>query len=333
METTLPMSLLDLQVAIDAGKDEDIRAFYQACDVLSGNDQLLEMGQRHGFETFLVEADPFPKRVMLARDLVKIMYTTTSTTPVRLLLARHNFEFTAIGAFDHGNQKLLRHVFRLDPSDGRTTFATWEHYLLVAMYGQTEQARKVRAYIMQAEAAARVYRKVEASTGKSPSEVEAEAKIRKHGDLSSVLDSIERDRLLLLNQAEIREELAVVKDTTAQVVQRQDDLADENARLRTEIEATVAKADYAVEQATGLMTIEEFVVGNKLMAQLPEQYWRTIYPGWLTAYCLLHKLAIQPKPVIGKSWTHEQSYPIAALMAMLRDVQRRPVQFYLFRTP
>jgi len=110
---------------------------------------------------------------------------------------------------------------------------------------------------------------------------------------------------------------------------------DEARALATEARqvALVAetKADLALADAHR-MTLEEFVMKNGLLRQFPAAQFKG-YTAWLKTFCQTYGLSIIPAPVYGKSWDHENAYPLAALAAWLRHEQTRPCQVSLVRTP
>lgn len=89
------------------------------------------------------------------------------------------------------------------------------------------------------------------------------------------------------------------------------------------------KADMALEEAR-TMTLEDFVLWNGLLRQLPESRWHE-YARWLRDYCLAWGLDNGKSPVIGKVWKKENAYPVAALSALKRYEQTRPQQVTLLR--
>jgi len=103
-----------------------------------------------------------------------------------------------------------------------------------------------------------------------------------------------------------------------------------------EVEADVLKrmAD-ANEQArqteTRRMTLEDFVMANGLLRQLPRPQWPE-YVTWLKSFCQAYSLNVQKDPVPGRPWEGENAYPITALGALLRHEQTRPRQLGLIHT-
>jgi prophage antirepressor-like protein len=88
-----------------------------------------------------------------------------------------------------------------------------------------------------------------------------------------------------------------------------------------------AKADLALADAHR-MTLEEFVLKNGLLRQFPTAQFNR-YTAWLKTFCQSYGLPILPAPVYGKSWDHENEYPLGALAALLRHEQTRPRQVAL----
>ena len=78
------------------------------------------------------------------------------------------------------------------------------------------------------------------------------------------------------------------------------------------------------------MTLEEFVLSNGLLHQLPRPQWSN-YARWLTDFCQAYVLTIRKEPVPGRPWEYENVYPITALGALLRHEQTRPRQVALVR--
>jgi len=345
------MSLVDLQVAIDAGNTEDIRAFYEACDVLSGNEKLLDRGREHGFPTALMSATPHPKRFMLARDLARVMQNRTDVSSLRNLLNRHGLEFFSIGAFVHDEQKLIRAEFNLDPYDGRSTFATWEHYLHIAMHGQTEQAKKERAYLLQAETRERVRAKVREATGMQPEDLEAALQGPATDPVLQQLEILRQQHLRTLALEQGHQRLAAGQEAANQ---RQDAIEEENEALKqrlaqaeAELQATRAEAvqatqrldnklarvsstaDKALNAAQDDVTLEMFVRTRNLYHQLPPAYWKKVYPDWLKDYSRHNNLLVDSTRVSGKRWPTENTYKLQALYALQRAVMHEPEQFDL----
>jgi hypothetical protein len=92
-----------------------------------------------------------------------------------------------------------------------------------------------------------------------------------------------------------------------------------------------AKADLALEDAHR-MTIEEWVMHNGLLHQLPVSSWKRI-SDWLRPFCLAHGLKIEKAVVPGKLWPEENTYPLVAFGAWWRSELKRPTQVHLVPTP
>jgi hypothetical protein len=79
------------------------------------------------------------------------------------------------------------------------------------------------------------------------------------------------------------------------------------------------------------MTLEEFVLSNGLLRQMPEAQWPA-YARWLTDVCLARGHDVTKGQVLGKRWQLENVYPLQALCALKHHVQTRPQQLAIVRT-
>jgi hypothetical protein len=120
--------------------------------------------------------------------------------------------------------------------------------------------------------------------------------------------------------------------TATAVAQLTAERAEERAQA-AEVRAVRAeeKADLALEDARYL-AVEEFVIKNGLVRQLPQASWRTM-SEWLKRFCQEYGLDIRKAPVYGKPWDDENAYPWQAFSAYLRYDQKRPRQITLVKEP
>jgi anti-repressor protein len=98
-------------------------------------------------------------------------------------------------------------------------------------------------------------------------------------------------------------------------------------------EATATRAETKADMALAevrMMTLEDFVLANGLMRQLPQSSWRE-YARWLTEFCQTYLLDVRKDPVPGRLWESENVYPVTALGALLHYEQTRPRQVTLLR--
>ena len=332
MSENLPVSLLQLQAACDAGNAEAIRAFYQACNVLSGNEDLLAYSQEYGFPTVVIDAPPANgQRLMVGRDLAQLTYNRTDTSGLRKLLSRYGIDFLTIGAFGHDVQMLLRQTFHLDQFDGRTIFATYGHFMVVSMHGQTEQSRKVRANIYQTATYARVDRKVKEMTGLHADDLEAALASPGEDPELMKLEILRQQRLEQLAQRKDIQQLQAAnedrKEETEALEARAEALEQRNQDLEAQLQQVSSQADLALNAAQDDVTLEEFVRTRNLYRQLPPSHWRGPYPRWLKDYSRENNLRVDKKRVYGKPWDHELTYKLQALYALQREMLHHPEQF------
>jgi hypothetical protein len=319
-------TLQSLELAILDHQQEDVRAFFEAADLSSGNDALFQAGQEYRFQTYINAEPPINGHaIMLARDLAKLMYGKEDTSHPGHLLKQYGFDFVRLEGCGPEIQTLLRDHFHLSKFDGKAAFATWQHFLVVGMYGQTEQARKVKAYLLKREKASRIADKVEESTGMSPRQLA----VASSGDLLVQMAEAyrEQERRLLAVEAADRERQAALIEIQMQTIEalrrtRAIEVKTETQEVETaalaaqheRLSAQTQQNTSAIQRITeeeDRQTIEEYVVGNRLKPKMPERLWGA-YGKHLQKYCRDQGIALGPPvPVEGRPWKTETEYPLS----------------------
>lgn len=268
--------------------------------------------------------------VMLARDLARLMYGDDNTAPLGKLLRAYGFDFIRLGGSKLEVKTLLVDHFHLSKFDGKAAFATWQHFLIVGMYGQTEQARKVKAHLLKRETASRVADKVEESTGLSPRQV-VRAATTSWDLLAQMVETgrQQAEKLAAVDEA--------IREHNARQLAQQQEIIDlqsqqiESLKRSQAAETTSARADAKADMAlddVNRMTVEDFIFKNGLVQQFPPPIWRGI-TKWLADFCQLYNLYVDKKPVVGKPWPEEKRYPLQAFQAWHRQALNRPQQIRL----
>lgn len=142
---------------------------------------------------------------------------------------------------------------------------------------------------------------------------------RTQGDLLVEMAIANRDKERRI--AALETERAAIQ---AEQLRQQEVLIAQQAQLIETLRAVQhvnTKADIAIE-ATGYMTIEEFILTNGLWHQCPPSEWREM-ATWLLQFCQQHGLPIHKTPVFGKAWLHENSYPVSVIKLWLDKYQHR----------
>lgn len=272
----LELALLDHQQA-------DVRAFFDAADLASGNEALMDAGHTYGFPTYVHDDVSLTGHcVMLARDLARLMYGDSSTDALGKLLRSYGCDFIRIEGLRDDLKTLLRQHFSLNKFDGKAAFATWEHFLIVGMYGQTEQARKVKAYLLKREQAARIADKVEESTGMSPRQLV----MSNAGDLLVQMAEAYREQERQLHALQLQQQHTDIKATHAT----------ENALRALESQL--------------FFTIAEYVYINHLQRQLPDSAYKAC-SDHLRLYCLDNGIPFRKIGIGGKAWSEEYAYHVS----------------------
>jgi hypothetical protein len=300
---TDPMThdLQRLQAAIDQQNIAQVHAFFEAADLVACNDLLLEAGKQYGFHTEVIDAPPANgQRLMLGRDLSRLMYQDPDLNALGPLLRRYAMDFVSIRGFSHDVKTLLVNCFGLNKFDGKAAFCTWNHFVLVGMYGQTEAARKVRAQLLKDHRAWRINQKVEESTGKSA---------RQHL-VDNILDAYPEYRAIAdLAQA------AAQNRRLAEEAKASADAAQERARLAE------GKAEQAL-YGLAWVTLRQYAMTYNMKQQLPESMQRE-YGLWLRGYCLEHNIPFYKTPPADRAWDYENTYPVTTIQLTLPGWLRR----------
>jgi phage anti-repressor protein len=181
------------------------------------------------------------------------------------------------------------------------SYVSTEYYLTldaakhVALASRTAKGREIRTYFIEAEKALR--------EGK-PSMLD------RYPELKAIAEVVEGIAELRYQNECMTKQLI---ETQAQTIQA----------LQAAQQAN-AKAELALEHSH-TMTVEEFVMGNRLLHQFPPNQWRR-YAVWLGKFCDAWGLPVLKVPVAGKAWTEENAYSIQAFSALLRHETKKPRQ-------
>jgi 5-methylcytosine-specific restriction endonuclease McrA len=148
--------LVTLFQAVQNDAREDIDAYLEALKQETANTRLAELGDYYRFKTFW-DAEIFDgNRVMLAQDLAQLMYDTSDVSGLGRLLRRYGLDSYTVGGSVHGVRNLLKTHFNLSRYAPQVSFATYRHFLMAGMKGETDLARKVCSYLLKMEEDGRV---------------------------------------------------------------------------------------------------------------------------------------------------------------------------------
>ena len=145
------INLIDFELALLKGDNDEIAELLQQGDVRTANARLRQAGEKFGFKTVEVHGIRYAKR----GDLALVMgYADESG--LRKLCERMDLEGRFIGGFGQNVRDLLAEELGLVKNDRRTVLVAWSVFLLAGMSGTTEPARRVKRYLLEMEKAARV---------------------------------------------------------------------------------------------------------------------------------------------------------------------------------
>lgn len=309
----MSLELQKFDIALLQNDNASLQAMIAEADKAACNDLLLDAGEHFGFPTMLLD-DGGPDvpgiRVMLARDLAKIFYDSESLNAAGQITKRYGYEFLPLGTYSHDVKNLIRQHFSL-PSSSPAKLATWQHFVIIGMYGQTDAARKVKAYLLERERRARIDDKMVEATGQTVGQLE-----KGHGIVArDVRTQVAIDMLLRLEEAE--QQLEAQKDMII-ATQRQAIDAIRKA------EDADKKSTMAIEDGRW-MTIEEFVLSNGLLRQFPRNRWQAA-AKWLAEWGHRHGIASNKSNTPWKTWKQENTYHVSGLMAWIDYETHKPVQ-------
>ncbi len=142
--------LIRLQQALESRNVVDVqvelRLLEEQASAAWKANMLQEAGRRYGFPTIMLDGVCY----MLARDLGLVFYGNVESAAPIHLLRRNGLNTIEIGGFVHNVRTLIRQHFGLS-NHASVKLATWTHFLVVGMNGETEVAQDVRNYILTTE--------------------------------------------------------------------------------------------------------------------------------------------------------------------------------------
>jgi HNH endonuclease len=151
----MPVPLSQFLDDVQQDRQAEIHAYLKTMKQLTANQHLEAIGEYYGFKTFWDPTAFDGWRVMLGQDLADVMYETRDVMALGQLLRRYRIDLMGIRASKYNTLTLKAH-FGLAKTVSQVSFATWKHFLIAGMKGQTEPARKVCAYLLRQEEQARI---------------------------------------------------------------------------------------------------------------------------------------------------------------------------------
>lgn len=148
--------LITLFKAVQTDARADIDAFLAALKQETANARLEELSAIHNFKTLWDPQQFDGNRIMLAQDLSQIMYGTSDVSSLGKLLRRYDLGLYTIGTSVHDGRKSIKVHFNLSRHAPQQSFATWTHFLMAGMKGETLLARQVCAYLLAMEEQGRI---------------------------------------------------------------------------------------------------------------------------------------------------------------------------------
>lgn len=144
-------NLMFLEKAILKDDSEEVSRYFSEVDRQTANECMRKAGEQFGFKTMEVMGI----RLAKLSDLVQIFGYSDPSGPLKLL-EKYSIMTFPMGSIGRKVQFSMREFFGLEPNDGRSVFAGWDAFLVHGVHGQTEEARKIKVYLLEMETVGRV---------------------------------------------------------------------------------------------------------------------------------------------------------------------------------
>jgi hypothetical protein len=149
--------IIALNQSIARGAIADARQMLNdLLDKISANKRLKKMGEEKGFLTFEHQECFAGWRFMRASDAALLLYGTTDTSSLAKLCGRYDLLLYSLRSVGHHGQQIIRNYFNIAPKAPNFTFASWKHFLLGGLKGETDLAKQVGAYLLAMETHGRI---------------------------------------------------------------------------------------------------------------------------------------------------------------------------------
>ena len=144
-------SLIYLEEALLENSQEKISGYFSEIDRQTSNEAMRKAGEQFGFKTMEIMG----MRVALLRNAAKILGYSDHSGLAKLLNAYQIFTLK-VASVGHEVTRKLQKFFDLNPKDNESTFLTWDGFLVAGMFGQNEEAKKIKLYLLKMETVGRV---------------------------------------------------------------------------------------------------------------------------------------------------------------------------------
>lgn len=144
-------SLMYLEAALLEGKTEMVSEYFSDIDRHTSNDMMKKAGLQFGFKTLEVNG-----MVLAKMEGTALILGYADVRGLSKLMDAYQIMTYKIGWFPPEVVSKMRETFDLSEKDSRATFISWDAFLVAGIYGQNEEARKVKVYLLKMETVGRV---------------------------------------------------------------------------------------------------------------------------------------------------------------------------------
>ena len=329
------LSIYELDEAIQNNCLEDVKAYLEAVSLASANDALMAYGQHFNFLTAIVDAPPMDgQAVMLGKDLAKLSYGTPNTAGLKQILSRHGLDLLTIRSITHDVKQFLAERFNLHKKDGRTTFATYKHFLLVAMHGETQAARQIKAHILKAEEAGRIRRATQENMGMSPEQLVDAAILQKHPYWQAIVQNSQTTIQTAIRMAKMEERVNGIDAKATHADERAGQALDMATQARNKVDDMGEKVEGASQAAANaLQEVERLRNGQR--QTLPDYarqqgYTRRFGSKWIRE-CATHLVGVHHLQGINVTRIGVAAEPFENLNQYVVEIMAKAVPTWLMQ--
>ena len=144
-------SLIFLEEALLENSQEKISGYFSEIDRQTSNETMRKAGEQFGFKTMEIMG----MRVAHIDTASHILGYSRGFGLSKLLSAYQIFTLKIISVQPEVARR-MKEFFELSPKDSEATFLTWDGFLVGGMYGQNEEAKKIKLYLLKMETVGRV---------------------------------------------------------------------------------------------------------------------------------------------------------------------------------
>lgn len=132
-------SLILLEEALLEGNIDKASGYLAEIDRKTANERMRQAGEQFGFKIINIHGIVFTHMGMLSK-----IFGYASVSGLTYLVDTYQLHTMKLAWFTNDLKTKAREIFNLSPKDSQATFVGWDTILVAGMYGQNEEAKKVK---------------------------------------------------------------------------------------------------------------------------------------------------------------------------------------------